>query len=116
MSTVKRGSAVGVWWGIAPLLLITELRTTAPDERRLSGSYWRPTLAIHFTWKPLLPEIEDALAPFDAARTGAGQHHGCRPPRQRPPTSRRLACPLRAAGLCWRVLKWLPRRGVRETR
>ena len=49
MSTVKRGSAVGVWWGIAPLLLITELRTTAPDERWLSGSYRRPTLAIHFT-------------------------------------------------------------------
>ena len=66
MSTVKRGSAVGVWWGIAPLLLITELLTTAPDERRLSGSYWRRTLAIHSTWKPLLPEIEGALAPFDA--------------------------------------------------
>jgi len=39
----------------------------------LSGSYQRPTLAIHFTWKnepdavhALLPDIEAALAPFDA--------------------------------------------------
>jgi xylitol oxidase len=58
---------------IAPLLLITELRTTAPDELWLSGSYQRPTLAIHFTWKPqldavraVLPEVEAALAPFAA--------------------------------------------------
>lgn len=57
---------LGFGGGIAPLLLITELRTTAPDERWLSSSYRRPTLAIDFTWKPLLPEIEDALARFDA--------------------------------------------------
>lgn len=58
---------------IAEHLLITELRTTASDELWLSGSYERETLAIHFTWKnepagvhALLPEIEAALAPFDA--------------------------------------------------
>jgi xylitol oxidase len=58
---------------IAPHLLITELRTAAADELWLSGSYQRPTLAIHFTWKnepeavgALLPDIESALAPFDA--------------------------------------------------
>lgn len=58
---------------IAPHLHITELRTSAPDELWLSGSYRRPMLAIHFTWKnepdsvhPLLPEIEAALAPFEA--------------------------------------------------
>jgi len=58
---------------IAPHLHITELRTSAADELWLSGAYQRPMLAIHFTWKPepeavhaLLPEIEAALAPFDA--------------------------------------------------
>jgi xylitol oxidase len=58
---------------IAPHLHITELRTTAADELWLSGSYQRPTLAIHFTWKnepeaveALLPDIESALAPFEA--------------------------------------------------
>ena len=58
---------------IAPHLHITELRTAAADELWLSGAYQRPMLAIHFTWKPepdavhaLLPEIEAALAPFDA--------------------------------------------------
>ena len=58
---------------IAPHLHITELRTAAADELWLSGSYRRNTLAIHFTWKnepdavrALLPEIEQALAPFAA--------------------------------------------------
>ncbi|MEP6842504.1 MAG: FAD-binding protein [Pseudolysinimonas sp.] len=58
---------------IAPLLHVTELRTAAADELWLSGAYQRPMLAIHFTWKPepdavhaLLPDIEAALAPFDA--------------------------------------------------
>ena len=58
---------------IAEHLLVTELRTTAPDDLWLSGSYGRPTLAIHFTWRnepegvhALLPAIEEALAPFDA--------------------------------------------------
>jgi len=58
---------------IAPHLHITELRTAAADELWLSGAYRRPMLAIHFTWKPepeavdaLLPDIEAALAPFDA--------------------------------------------------
>ena len=58
---------------IAPHLHITELRTAASDELWLSGAYQRPTLAIHFTWKPepdavraLLPDIEAALAPFAA--------------------------------------------------
>src|SRR4051812_18994054 len=58
---------------IAPHLHITELRTAAADELWLSGAYQRPMLAIHFTWKPepeavhaLLPDIEAALADFDA--------------------------------------------------
>jgi alditol oxidase len=58
---------------IAPLLLITELRTIAADTLWLSTAYARESLAIHFTWKnvpdqvwELLPEIERALAPFGA--------------------------------------------------
>jgi alditol oxidase len=58
---------------IAPLLLITELRAVAADTLWLSTAYARDSLAIHFTWKnlpdavwALLPDIEEALAPFGA--------------------------------------------------
>jgi xylitol oxidase len=58
---------------IAPLLLVTELRTVARDDLWLSGAFDRDTLAIHFTWRnspaevrKVLPAIEDALAPFGA--------------------------------------------------
>ena len=56
---------------ITPHLLVTELRTIAADDLWLSMAYQRPSLAIHFTWKPeeeavreLLPQIEAKLAPF----------------------------------------------------
>lgn len=56
---------------ITPLLFVTELRTIAPDDLWMSTAYQRPSLAIHFTWKPmwpevkaLLPQIEAALEPF----------------------------------------------------
>ncbi|MFT4114357.1 D-arabinono-1,4-lactone oxidase [Silvibacterium sp.] len=56
---------------ITPHLFITELRTVAADDLWLSMAYQRPSLGIHFTWKPetdavhaVLPEIEQALAPF----------------------------------------------------
>ena len=58
---------------ITPHLLVTELRAVAADDLWLSMAYERPSLAIHFTWKPdsdaiaaLLPEIENRLAPFAA--------------------------------------------------
>ncbi|WP_353068250.1 FAD-binding protein [Tunturibacter empetritectus] len=58
---------------ITPHLYITELRTIAADNLWLSMAYQRPSLAIHFTWKPendavqaLLPLIEEKLAPFNA--------------------------------------------------
>jgi alditol oxidase len=58
---------------IQPLLLISELRTVAKDSLWLSPHFERSSLGIHFTWKnnwpaveTLLPEIEAALAPFDA--------------------------------------------------
>lgn len=58
---------------ITPHLFVTELRTIAADELWTSMAYQRPSLAIHFTWKPeteavhkVLPLIEAKLAPFGA--------------------------------------------------
>lgn len=56
---------------ITPHLFVTELRTIAADHLWMSMAYQRPSLAIHFTWKPewpavreILPLIEAQLAPF----------------------------------------------------
>lgn len=58
---------------ISPLLLISEIRTVAPDDLWLSPSYQDSSVAIHFTWKPLwepvqalLPTLEARLDPFEA--------------------------------------------------
>ncbi len=58
---------------ITPHLFITEIRAIAADDLWMSMAYRRPSLAIHFTWKPewdavldLLPQIEAKLAPFSA--------------------------------------------------
>jgi alditol oxidase len=58
---------------IAPLLMVSEIRSTAPDQLWLSGSYGRETMAIHFTWRnrpdqvdAVLREVEAALEPFAA--------------------------------------------------
>ena len=58
---------------VTPLLLVSEIRTTASDRLWLSGSYGRETLAIHFTWRKLpnqvdaaVREVEAVLAPFGA--------------------------------------------------
>jgi len=52
-------------------LLISELRTVDADQLWLSPCYKRPSLAIHFTWKPdwesvreVLPVIEKELTPY----------------------------------------------------
>ena len=57
---------------ITPHLFITELRTIAADNLWMSTAYQRPSLAIHFTWKPewpevskILPLIEKQLEPFE---------------------------------------------------
>ena len=57
---------------ITPHLFITEMRTIAADRLWMSMAYERPSLAIHFTWKPewpavkqILPRIEAALEPFE---------------------------------------------------
>ena len=56
---------------ITPHLFVTELRTIAPDHLWMSMAYQRPSLSIHFTWKPewpavsqVLPLIEAQLEPF----------------------------------------------------
>jgi len=58
---------------IAPLLLISEIRTIAADTLWLSPCYGQACVALHFTWKKdwgavkqLLPLIEAQLAPFQA--------------------------------------------------
>ncbi|HTY85642.1 MAG TPA: FAD-binding protein [Silvibacterium sp.] len=58
---------------ITPHLFVTELRTIAADDLWMSMAYQRPSMAIHFTWKPewaavkaILPQIEEKLARFDA--------------------------------------------------
>jgi xylitol oxidase len=58
---------------VTPHLFVTELRTIAADQLWMSMAYQRPSLAIHFTWKPewpevsqILPLIEKQLEPFDA--------------------------------------------------
>jgi xylitol oxidase len=56
---------------VTPHLLISEIRTIAADEMWMSTCYRRPSVTIHFTWKPdwpavkrLLPVIEKELSPF----------------------------------------------------
>lgn len=58
---------------ITPHLFISEFRTIDADQLWMSPCYRRPSLAIHFTWKPewpvvkqILPLIEEQLAPFEA--------------------------------------------------
>ena len=75
---VPRGDAVDAILAIerlrdrvGPHLLISEMRTIDADDLWMSPCYKRPSLAIHFTWKPdwdsvrkLLPVIEKELAPY----------------------------------------------------
>ena len=58
---------------VGPHLFISELRTIEADNLWMRTCYQRPSMTIHFTWKPewpavkpLLPMIEEQLAPFDA--------------------------------------------------
>ena len=58
---------------ICDLLWISEIRTIDSDDHWMSPCHGRESVAFHFTWKSmwpevsaLLPEIESALAPFDA--------------------------------------------------
>jgi xylitol oxidase len=57
---------------LAPLILVSEVRTIAADDLWLSPAYRRTSVAFHFTWKPdwpavraVLPAVEAALEPFE---------------------------------------------------
>jgi xylitol oxidase len=56
---------------IAPVLMVSELRTVAGDDLWLSPTYGRDSLAVHFTWAPdtsavlaAVAQVEAALEPF----------------------------------------------------
>ena len=51
---------------ITPHLFVTELRTIAADDLWMSMAYKRPSLAIHFTWKPEWPEVSKILPLVEA--------------------------------------------------
>lgn len=58
---------------LAPLLFVSEVRTGAAEDFWLSPFYRQQSVALHFTWKPLqpeveavLPQLEDLLRPFGA--------------------------------------------------
>ena len=51
---------------ITPHLFVTELRTIAADDLWMSMAYQRPSLAIHFTWKPEWPEVSKILPMIEA--------------------------------------------------
>ncbi len=56
---------------LAPVLMVSELRTVAADDLWLSPAYGRDSLAIHFTWVPdtsavlaAVAQVEDVLEAF----------------------------------------------------
>ena len=58
---------------LAPLIMISEIRTIAADDLWMSTAYGRDSVAFHFTWyqdwellMEILPVLESALAPFGA--------------------------------------------------
>jgi alditol oxidase len=58
---------------IAPLLLVSEIRSVAADELWLSGAHGHDVVALHFTWRldpagvgALLPDLEAELLPLGA--------------------------------------------------
>jgi xylitol oxidase len=57
---------------LAPLVLVSEIRTIAADSLWLSPAFGRASVAFHFTWRAdpagvmaVLPEMERALEPFE---------------------------------------------------
>jgi xylitol oxidase len=51
----------GVAHLVAPLLLVSEIRTIAADDLWLSPLHGGDRVALHFTWRPLWPEVRDVL-------------------------------------------------------
>jgi xylitol oxidase len=68
---------------VAPLLLVSEIRAIAGDDRWLSPCHGGDRVALHFTWQPrqtdveaLLPVLEERLAPFGARPHWGKLFHG----------------------------------------
>ncbi|MGW7537168.1 FAD-binding protein [Amycolatopsis sp. NPDC054798] len=68
---------------IAPLLVVSEIRTVAGDEHWLSPAYGGDQVAVHFTWQQrqpeveaVLPLIEEKLAPFGVRAHWGKLFHG----------------------------------------
>ena len=51
---------------IGPHLFISELRTIDADDLWMSTAYQRPSMAIHFTWKPEWPAVKQLLPVIEA--------------------------------------------------
>ncbi len=58
---------------VAPLLLVSEIRTVASDDLWLSSAYGTDVVGLHFTWvrdqagvEAVLPALEEALLPLGA--------------------------------------------------
>jgi xylitol oxidase len=63
----------GLARAVRPVVQVCEIRTIAADRLWMSPQYGQDTIGIHFTWERdesavtrVLPDLETALAPFDA--------------------------------------------------
>ena len=52
---------------IAPLLIVSEIRTVTADDLWLSPFHGTDSVALHFTWQPRQPEVEAVLPAIEAA-------------------------------------------------
>ena len=70
-AALKAVNDLGAQWG--PDLFISEIRTVAADNLWMSTAYKRPSVVIHFTWKPNteavmkhIPVVEGLLSQYGA--------------------------------------------------
>lgn len=57
---------------VTPHLFVTEIRTIDADDLWMSTCYRRPSMTIHFTWKPEWPAVQ-GIAAGDRGKAGALQ-------------------------------------------
>lgn len=64
-------AALAAMWGvgdrIAPVLMVSEVRTVAADDLWLSPARGRDVLGLHFTWAPEPAAVDDAAAAVEEA-------------------------------------------------
>jgi xylitol oxidase len=88
---------------LAPVLLVSEIRTVAADDLPASMAYQRDSVALHFTWvrdqaavEAVVADVEAALAPYEP-RPHWGKVFTMTPPAV--PQLRRLAAELDPDGI-----------------